>query len=210
MRLSDSSSPSHSATKRKSNVAQSVGYMHVYKKRARSSFLSKLTSVIITNYPSDYPSMLAKYGNFTIETFSSDSLIVDFNDYRVAEIFIRNINSGKEGGNIRAAYNFSDNLEDGMRASLFVAVSHFPKTMTLEELTKLFSRFGDIVSSSYKEGSRRVIFEYSSYDQSAIAIESMNNQVILLDTSPIHVSYYCSTRSGKREVNEVNLKKLWT
>lgn len=193
-------------------VAQ--GRVPVARQRPKSTNITPSANVFINYIPAEFTEadlreLCSQFGEIVcskiminLETGQSKCFgFVKFATLAQAQAAIKGLN-GREIGSKRLLAKYAESRERQETVSTMIYVKRLPITISPDFVAQLFSRFGHILSvtphvmESIDPQYWRCFVQFSTYNAAAAAIASMNNQIIVAGSRPIHVRYADESRMG--------------
>lgn len=188
------------------------GRVPMNRARPKSTNIQPSTNVFINYIPAEYTEadlrqLCAEYGDIVcskiminLETGQSKCFgFVKFATLAQAQAAIKGLN-GREIGPKRLLAKYAESRERQETVSTMIYVKRLPATVGPEFVAHLFSRFGQILGvtphmiETMDPQYWRCFVQFSSYNAAAAAIATMNNQIIVAGSRPIHVRYADESR----------------
>ena len=188
------------------------GRVPMNRARPKSTNIQPSTNVFINYIPAEFTEadlrqLCAEYGEIVcskiminLETGQSKCFgFVKFATLAQAQAAIKGLN-GREIGPKRLLAKYAESKERQETISTMIYVKRLPATVGPEFVAHLFSRFGQILGvtphmiETIDPQYWRCFVQFSSYNAAAAAIATMNNQIIVAGSRPIHVRYADESR----------------
>ncbi|OHT07618.1 hypothetical protein TRFO_24201 [Tritrichomonas foetus] len=182
------------------------------KNRPRSTNIEPSTNVFINYIPAEFTEgdlreLCSQYGDIVcskiminLETGQSKCFgFVRFATLQQAQQAIRGLN-GRQIGSKRLLAKYAESREKQEKVSTMIYIKRLPTSIDGNYVAQLFSRFGHIqqmtphILDTVDPQFWRCFIRYTTFEEAASAIASMNNQIIAACSRPIHVRYADETR----------------
>lgn len=182
-------------------------FQNAQKKKQIIDTIEPCTNVFINYIPSsftenDLRKLCSQYGDIicskvmiNLETGQSKCFgFVRFATLKQAQEAIKELN-GKQIGTKRLLAKYAESTEKHEKVSNIIYIKRLPKTIDINYVGLIFSNFGQIIEiiphliDSLDPQFWRCFIRYISFEAASKAISSMNNQIIVNSSRPIHVRY---------------------
>ena len=131
---------------------------------------------------------------------------VRFETLEQAENAIKNLN-GREIENKWLLAKYAESHEKNEKASNTVYVKRLPMTVTVADVHRMFSQFGQIVDTiphwmeNIDPQYWRCFVKFNTFQEATAAISAMNNQIVAPNTRPIHARFADESRMSQSFTN---------